>query len=479
MSSALATRYLVLGGVLLGVAAVGAFAPACREDAEIGRAIAAAREHWEDGDRDLAVTVLENARSRGLSSPFLDGFLGMALVERGRHAEAVPLLEDAVESLESKGEDIAWRTRRARDQAVGVLFKAYVRLGDCDSAVALANRRRDFAGSYISVLLAEGYPDAAEVLVRRQLDTEAIERTGWQRKSLEWSWVVAAIARDDFAGALRRWEEVSDDSLRGRSSLLPVLAEEGARALAALSTATGEEADRIAVQLASLYLRVGLASKAAETIRGVLERGLLPDRDILPMLGEALEHCERRAEATQAWASAVQADPGAAEPAWRLARLLKDAGRISEALEHLERVVQLAPERGRAWVLLGDCARRVGDLERSCAAYRRGIALLSAGQLEADQSAPELLGNSPMDDLLRACRKLGDQANGLGWRDDELLAWNTVLELASRPGKEENDPPPGWLAERARYRVFALTGVAPPPLPGREGDVAGAFMVIR
>jgi len=54
-----------------------------------------------------------------------------------------------------------------------------------------------------------------------------------------------------------------------------------------------------------------------------------------------------------------------------------------------------------------------------------------------------------------------------------LVAWHAILDLAYRPEKIETEPPANWLAERARYRVYRLTGEAPPPLPSVEGALGG------
>ncbi len=57
------------------------------------------------------------------------------------------------------------------------------------------------------------------------------------------------------------------------------------------------------------------------------------------------------------------------------AERLEEQGRLEEAVAQYERVVQLYPDNPEAWVGLGIAAYRVGDSERSAAAYRRAIAL--------------------------------------------------------------------------------------------------------
>jgi hypothetical protein len=74
---------------------------------------------------------------------------------------------------------------------------------------------------------------------------------------------------------------------------------------------------------------------------------------------------------------------------------------------------------------------------------------------------------------------MAELARAAGNAEDEEFAWTTVLDLANRPGRQEDDPPADWLSERGRYRLHQLTGVAPPPLPGKDIASGGSLLTIR
>jgi tetratricopeptide (TPR) repeat protein len=69
------------------------------------------------------------------------------------------------------------------------------------------------------------------------------------------------------------------------------------------------------------------------------------------------------------------------------AELLREQGRLEEALAQYERVVELDPDNSQAWVRLGIAAYEVGRPKKSAAAYRRAIALNGGVRVAHDNLA--------------------------------------------------------------------------------------------
>lgn len=81
--------------------------------------------------------------------------------------------------------------------------------------------------------------------------------------------------------------------------------------------------------------------------------------------GAALSHAEE----------ALRLAPEQPEYEVGLAGLLLDAGRVPEALGHLQQVVQAQPRSADVRLLLADALRRAGDRERMTREYRKAIQL--------------------------------------------------------------------------------------------------------
>lgn len=72
---------------------------------------------------------------------------------------------------------------------------------------------------------------------------------------------------------------------------------------------------------------------------------------------------------------AVDADPASAEAQYNLARALKDAGKVHEALDAFRRVVALHPSDADAWYTMGNTCAALDAHEEAERAYRRALEL--------------------------------------------------------------------------------------------------------
>jgi len=460
--------------------ALAALATRCRVESESGRAAERAQDHLESGDRDLAIVELRSALARGADGPVLRGLLGLCDEVSGLHEEAIPLLEAAAGAADELGHGQPWRVRRAARVAQDALFSAYVATGRREQARSLALRESGYVGQWVRLLLARGEYDFAEDLVRRQLQGEAMNVPGWARPGLQSSWIVCAVGRGDYEEALKRWHEVASRSDRLRMSPLQLVVERAVAAqqvIARSSNSAGADAARLAI--AQGYLRLGLSSAAVEQAQQVVAGGRTPPAEALRLQAEALETMAEQARALDTWRQAVEADPEDREGRWRLARSLRDAGKFEDAREQLDKLLSAEPDRARAWLLMGDVCRRLGDGASAIAAYRQGVGLLVEGRGGQEDALRDTGVTTPMNDLLLACRHMAELARAAGNAEDEEFAWTTVLDLANRPGRQEDDPPADWLSERGRYRLHQLTGVAPPPLPGKDIASGGSLLTIR
>jgi len=474
-------RWIVVLGLLgLYAGLIAAMEPWCRESAREGEAVVAAREAMDNGDEALAVEVLEAAYREDEAGRVLCGALGAAYVAEGRYEEAIRPLERAVEELEEDAHGGSWRLSQARSIAEAALFRAYFGAGRLESLRAFARGHPRSAVEHVRILLAGGEAQLAEEILSRNLDAESLDMAPWERRSLRVAWVTCPVAMGDYAEALRRCEELEDQGLADRLELLRLLisecADAEARAEAAESPAVAQ-AERL--RLAARLIRLGLARRASEVlgVAGELPETVRPDA--LKLVAEGLELQGRRDESLDVWIRTAKAAPSDLDVRWQLARARKRAGRFEEARADLEAIVAEEPDRGLAWALLGDVARRQGDRDRALEAYRESVYQLSGARFEQGLAATDTSVGSPLVELVRACRWLAEIAEEAGDADSELLAWETVLELAFRPGKEASDPPANWLAEQARCRVYLLTGEEPPPLPGTDPASGGMLVTIR
>jgi predicted Zn-dependent protease len=136
-----------------------------------------------------------------------------------------------------------------------------------------------------------------------------------------------------------------------------------------------------------LLAGLGLPAPAAAQcpFPGLDEPGRIPGvpfEELVRQADEAWEQ-DRAADAVRFHRAGVDLNPLWHDGWWRLAQILSEAGCLEPAREALRRVVQLRPEAGPGWLLLGLAEYGLGRYEPAFLALSRGLALGSA-------SAPEI-----------------------------------------------------------------------------------------
>jgi tetratricopeptide (TPR) repeat protein len=166
---------------------------------------------------------------------------------------------------------------------------------------------------------------------------------------------------------------------------LPLARKKLGQALAALGR--GDEADtaleawfeqdpgRMQVALALDHLGAGRKEEGIATLRKALREN--PDNvDGLHTLAQAYWGDENRVSDIEALLRKATALAPGLVPAWvMLGMLLHQSERSEEAIGCYQRVVEMDPENPSAWSGLGADYAKIGDMEKSAAAYARSVAL--------------------------------------------------------------------------------------------------------
>lgn len=176
--------------------------------------------------------------------------------------------------------------------------------------------------------------------------------------------------------------------------------------------------------LGSLRLRKGDVESALELF--LQARELRPqDLSIRMNIGSALLRLDRYDEAIRAYQQILLAKPtrlirGKAHS--NLGRALEEAGRVSEAIPHLEQSIELLPTYPHAYNNLAFACKKSGDRLRAIEAFRKTVELVQDAALH-NPRAPE------RSMYIKACSNLGElyaQTGQLG----EAVRWHqAVLEL--------------------------------------------------
>ncbi len=156
---------------------------------------------------------------------------------------------------------------------------------------------------------------------------------------------------------------------------------------------------------ARLNIRFGAVKDALAELNEVIKKNADRSEAHL-LLGDCYEALGQPPRARSAYQTAVRYDPKNVEASFKLGRADKDAGDRNAAIRELERVVQLAGDRGAfsadAYLLLADCYRetaRLGQADQRAAAvraYRKYLELApadAATRSEARQRLKELEGS--------------------------------------------------------------------------------------
>lgn len=470
---------LLLGCAACYILTVIAAAPSARVGTLEGLALEEATRHRDHGDVDLAIQTLEEARLAGGTGETLLGSLGIAYVDVGQHDTAAPLLAAGLAGLRER-EDLPWAINELRKNVARGLFACHLRRGQVEEARTVALEEGGYMPPYVSMALAWDYPELADELIQFRLSEDVLEVAGSERFLLSLSAVSVSVARGDLSEARERWELLTAGIDRQRSSPLKIIVEEAATLKSRMADAApGAESEEVRLSLAQTYFRLGLTMRGLDQITGPLEPDDPASRiEALRLQVEAWEGLGVDDRALEARQRLVRAAPDDLEARWGLAQDLRTLALFDAAEVQLLWVLRREPERGRAWLLLGDVYRRTGAYDAACDAYAEGIDIITQGRLSPMDEGVEAGGSSLMHALLTGCEDLADVSRRAGRPSHELLAWEAILELAYRPGKTPTQPPADWLAERARYRVTLLTGEEPPPLPRAEEALGGALFQV-
>lgn len=293
------------------------------------------------GRFDRAAGHFEVARAADPGLPDLDRSLAMAHYQAGRHRQAIPALERA---LEAASDDL--RVSLARTLAL-----SHLNVGDAAEAARLLGQDPTRIASpplqmaYAVALVRSGRAAEAAPLFDQLLEVGA-----------EWPALHVALGQakahdGNFAAAessLRRALELDPDVADARESL-------------------GE-----------IYLRQGQLDAAADVLRGELERrpGHVNARYLL---ATALDLNSRSSDAVGHLERLLALEPRHSNGRYLLGKILLAEGDAASAIEQLEAAKRLAPSDANVHYQLGQAYQRSGDRESARESFD------SFRQLKAEQ----------------------------------------------------------------------------------------------
>jgi tetratricopeptide (TPR) repeat protein len=176
--------------------------------------------------------------------------------------------------------------------------------------------------------------------------------------------------------------------------------------------------------LGSLRLRKGDVESALELF--LKARKLRPqDLSIRMNIGSALLRLDRYDEAIRAYQHILDKNPSRliqAKAHSNLGRALEEAGRVSEAIPHLERSIELLPKYPHAYNNLAFACKKLGDRPKAIQAFRKTIELIQ-DTVRHNPRAPE------RSMYIKACSNLGDLYAETGDLNEAVRFHQMVLEL--------------------------------------------------
>jgi tetratricopeptide (TPR) repeat protein len=125
-------------------------------------------------------------------------------------------------------------------------------------------------------------------------------------------------------------------------------------------------------------LERGQALSADALSTKALERNS-EDSAALAVRGEVQDMEGETQEGLELLEKACRLDPGNVEAQFRLAMIYDRAKRLADAVQHLEKVVEIDPRDARAWDYLALDLEPLGEIERADVAYRKGLATNQPG----------------------------------------------------------------------------------------------------
>ncbi len=296
--------------------------------------------------------------------------LGVVLLQTGRAADAIPLIEKALV------------VAPALPNAASHLGAAYRAVGRLDDAVTAQQRAVALAPADPSAhynqglaLLAAGRPDEAAAAQREALRL----KPDYRDATLQLGRALAAAG--DAAGARAALERtVALDPAAGEAwadlGALLLDAGQAREAEAALTHAARLLPDNLAVahSHATALLVVGQAEAAASAFARIAA-ALPDDADAHANHGSARLVAGDPIAAVQALERALALTPDHRGALGNLGVALKEAARLSEAIACFQRLIALDAANASAWSNLGSCLREAGEMDDAVAAFDRALAL--------------------------------------------------------------------------------------------------------
>jgi predicted Zn-dependent protease len=257
-----------------------------------------------------------------------------------------------------------------------------VELGRFDEALDIARAITDKHPD-----LPVGYHSLARIARRRGQHAEALEnlRAAAARASDD-GWIkgeIAAVLRE--LGRLDEAQEIAR-AVADKWPDLPI----GWRVLGAVARARGQREEALAhfqaaaridagdlwnqIEIAALLRELGRLDEAQEVARAVADKR--PDLPVgWRLLGADARARGRREEALAHFQAAARIDAGNLENQGEIAAVLCELGRLDEAQEIARAVGDKRPDLVVSWRVLGEIARKRGDMRQALEHFRAAAAL--------------------------------------------------------------------------------------------------------
>lgn len=177
-------------------------------------------------------------------------------------------------------------------------------------------------------------------------------------------------------------------------------------------------------------------------------------------LGEFLDRSGKRQDARKAYADALRLDPNLAIAHQNLGQVLLDLGESANAVQHLERAIELGDKNRRCSAALAKGYRRLGDLERATEAAR------DAARIQRVLSLPDpiRLEVKSLEMGSLACQKRANEA----MRNGDYAAATSDLEIVAEA-----------LPDNARVQLSLATCYSQTGQPTQAEENFGRALAIR
>lgn len=248
----------------------------------------------------------------------------------------------------------------------------------------------------------------------------------------------ALCAAGDLLGAKDKIESIlladpdNHDALLAQSELLIAIGDQ-AGAIASLSRAIAVAplSEAAYLMLGAQYLQVKDFRKAAEIFLRALS--IRPrDVSIMRRLADAYKGMEEKGAAQVMLRQALAIDPNDTETLHALGVALTSGDRkpTLEAIKHLRRATELAPDRAEYWSALGWALYRIDELEEALAAFDQGLTVSPDSSTIMHNRGAVLFDYGRFDEAIAHFKKVLDRnPNDLSALSNSALSYIGMGEL--------------------------------------------------